>query len=67
MFDLMRNFYKWLMRKNGKEITLALLGVDNAGKSTILSRLKGGTEKNTLYTHLLACAGASVYIKLGGV
>jgi len=45
MFGLMRNCYRWLKHRKERVITVALLGVDNAGKSTILHRLKGEIEE----------------------
>lgn len=45
MFGLMRNFYKWCKTRKEKVVTAALLGIDNAGKSTVLACMKGG--KNT--------------------
>jgi len=41
MFGLMRNFYRWCRHRKEVVVTVALLGVDNAGKSTVLSRMKG--------------------------
>lgn len=41
MFGLLRNLYKWYTTRNEKIVKFALIGIDNAGKSTILARLKG--------------------------
>lgn len=41
MFGLLRNLYKWYKSKNEKIVKFALIGIDNAGKTTILARLKG--------------------------
>lgn len=41
MFGLLRNLYKWYKNRNEKVVKFALLGIDNAGKTTILARLKG--------------------------
>jgi len=45
MFGLIRNCYKYLKHRKEKVVTVALLGVDNAGKSTILHRLKGEIQE----------------------
>lgn len=37
----MRNFYKWIKHSKEKVVTVALLGIDNAGKSSILACMKG--------------------------
>jgi hypothetical protein len=42
MFGLLRNLYKWYKSRSEKIVKFALIGVDNAGKSTLLARLKGG-------------------------
>lgn len=46
MFGLLRNLYKWYKNRNEKVVKFALLGIDNAGKTTILARLKGGMNRN---------------------
>jgi len=45
MFGLMRNFYNYCKHRKERVVTVALLGVDNAGKSTILYRLKGEIQE----------------------
>lgn len=40
-FSLLVNLYKYLKSKSERKITLAILGLDNAGKTSILKQLKG--------------------------
>lgn len=40
-FSLLYNLYKYLKNKSERKITLAVLGLDNAGKTSILKQLKG--------------------------
>eukprot|EP01137_Pigoraptor_chileana_P036737 Opistho-2@32827 len=42
MFSLMRNAVAWMRERanRGRSITIVLLGIDNAGKSTVLAALK---------------------------
>ena len=40
MFTLAGNFIKWMKKRQEKSLTILLLGLDNAGKSTLLFGLK---------------------------
>jgi ADP-ribosylation factor-like protein 13B len=50
MFTLIHNFYKYCKKKSEKELSVVILGLDNAGKSTLLSVLKGAVDHNVTPT-----------------
>eukprot|EP01112_Ceratiomyxa_fruticulosa_P014887 TRINITY_DN431_c0_g1_i2.p1 TRINITY_DN431_c0_g1~~TRINITY_DN431_c0_g1_i2.p1 ORF type:complete len:406 (-),score=97.27 TRINITY_DN431_c0_g1_i2:146-1363(-) len=41
MFGLLKNLYKWVNQKQERVLTIVLIGVDGAGKSSVLYSLKG--------------------------
>lgn len=41
MFGLLQNLYKYLKEKAERKICLVILGVDNAGKTTLLNTVQG--------------------------
>ncbi|PRP79282.1 ADP-ribosylation factor-like protein 13B-like [Planoprotostelium fungivorum] len=41
MFGLVRNFVFWIKKKQNKHMTIVVIGVNNAGKTTLLTALKG--------------------------
>jgi small GTP-binding protein len=50
MFGLLHNLYKYYRKKTERKITIALLGLDNAGKTTILNTLQGELDRDTTPT-----------------
>lgn len=41
MFGLLHNLYKYLKKKSERKVTFVLLGLDNAGKTTLLNTING--------------------------
>eukprot|EP00163_Fabomonas_tropica_P031156 TRINITY_DN7310_c0_g1_i2.p1 TRINITY_DN7310_c0_g1~~TRINITY_DN7310_c0_g1_i2.p1 ORF type:complete len:131 (+),score=10.29 TRINITY_DN7310_c0_g1_i2:256-648(+) len=41
MFHLMKNLVNYLQKSGEKRITIVVIGVDNAGKTTLISSIKG--------------------------
>jgi ADP-ribosylation factor-like protein 13B len=50
MFGLLHNLYTWVRKKQEKRITLVLLGIDNAGKTTLLHTVRGELDKEVTPT-----------------
>ncbi|KAG2429000.1 hypothetical protein HXX76_011244 [Chlamydomonas incerta] len=50
MFGLLVNFYRFCKKKTERKITIALLGLDNAGKTTLLNSIQGEVDKDTTPT-----------------
>ncbi|KXZ48851.1 hypothetical protein GPECTOR_25g436 [Gonium pectorale] len=50
MFGLISNCYTFYKKKSERKITLALLGLNNAGKTTILNAIKGEIDEDTTPT-----------------
>ncbi|KAG2449901.1 hypothetical protein HYH02_000007 [Chlamydomonas schloesseri] len=50
MFGLLVNLYKFCKKKTERKITIALLGLDNAGKTTLLNSIQGEVDKDTTPT-----------------
>eukprot|EP00798_Chlamydomonas_sp_ICE-L_P003193 gene3193-13210_t len=50
MFGLMNNLYHWVQKKREKRVTLILIGLDNAGKTTLLNTVQGELAKETAPT-----------------
>lgn len=57
MFGLLYNLYKYLKEKSERTITLVLLGIDNAGKTTMFNTLNGefGVETSPTYGFDSSC------------
>jgi GTPase SAR1 family protein len=45
MFGLIRNFYHWVKSKMERDVYIMLLGIDNAGKSSIATAFQGTFEE----------------------
>ena len=45
VFGFVKKLFKWVGKKNRKEFTIMVLGIDNAGKSTLMAGLTGGNLK----------------------
>nr|A8INQ0.1 RecName: Full=ADP-ribosylation factor-like protein 13B; Short=CrArl13B [Chlamydomonas reinhardtii] len=50
MFGLLVNFYRFCRKKTERKITIALLGLDNAGKTTLLNSIQGEVDRDTTPT-----------------
>jgi ADP-ribosylation factor-like protein 13B len=49
MFSLCRNAWRYFRRRKEKSITIVLLGIDNAGKTTMLAALQGRTPPQMFF------------------
>lgn len=49
MFKSARNFWRRITGKDKKDATILLVGLDNAGKTTIINSLKGSMILNCYY------------------
>lgn len=47
MFGLLTNLYRWAKKKSERRIALVLLGLDNAGKTSVFNALNGEADKDT--------------------
>mmetsp|Transcript_2556 Transcript_2556/g.9681 ORF Transcript_2556/g.9681 Transcript_2556/m.9681 type:complete len:238 (+) Transcript_2556:363-1076(+) len=45
-----KNFFNWSSKKNEKHLTVMLIGLDNSGKSTLLSSIQGTVDHDTMPT-----------------
>mmetsp|Transcript_33686 Transcript_33686/g.73553 ORF Transcript_33686/g.73553 Transcript_33686/m.73553 type:complete len:319 (-) Transcript_33686:280-1236(-) len=50
MFGLMKNLYAYMKKRKDRMLTLVLVGLDNAGKSTLLANLRGVAQDNVTPT-----------------
>eukprot|EP00164_Ancoracysta_twista_P004010 GFYU01005382.1.p1 GENE.GFYU01005382.1~~GFYU01005382.1.p1 ORF type:complete len:322 (-),score=91.04 GFYU01005382.1:148-1113(-) len=50
MFSLMKNFYNWTKKRKEKTLTIVLVGLNNAGKTTLVHTLKGENAELTIPT-----------------
>eukprot|EP00762_Andalucia_godoyi_P000317 ANDGO_03082.mRNA.1 ADP-ribosylation factor-like protein 13B len=50
MFTLLHNLYKYCKKRREREVSIVIIGLDNAGKSTLLSVLKGAVDHSVTPT-----------------
>ena len=50
MFGLLHNLYKYIKKKNERKLTLVLIGLDGAGKTTAINTIRGELDKEVTPT-----------------
>ena len=50
MFGLIYNLYQYIKKKNERKLTLVLIGLDGAGKTTAINTIRGELDKEVTPT-----------------
>ena len=50
MFGLLSNLYHYIKKKNERKLTLVVLGLDGAGKTTSINTIRGELDKEVTPT-----------------
>lgn len=72
MLSLFRSFFSWGKKQPSKQITVMLIGLDNSGKTTLLSAIQGNVDHETMPTvgfdrEVISDSGfTTTYFDLGG-